>query len=132
MNIAGNWYFIAVMTFVFLPVIWFVTDRIVEPRLGGWTGGAVAGGDASEDDDPSAPLTEGQKKGLWRALQAWRCLAVCARLAGPDRRPAGLDHAGRTVDLWRDVPLFNEAALSTRKRIAVALVPFFQSWWRAS
>ena len=28
-NIAGNAYFIVAMTFVFLPVIWYVTDRIV-------------------------------------------------------------------------------------------------------
>ena len=33
-NIAGNWFFIAGMTFVFLPVIWYVTDRMIEPRLG--------------------------------------------------------------------------------------------------
>ena len=32
-NMVGNWYFISVMTFVFLPVIWYVTDRIIEPRL---------------------------------------------------------------------------------------------------
>lgn len=36
-NIAGNWYFIAAMFVVFLPVIWAVTDRVVEPRLGPWT-----------------------------------------------------------------------------------------------
>jgi aminobenzoyl-glutamate transport protein len=32
-NIAGNWYFIVAMTLLFLPVIWFVTDRLIEPRL---------------------------------------------------------------------------------------------------
>ena len=32
-NMVGNWYFISVMTFVFLPVIWYVTDKIIEPRL---------------------------------------------------------------------------------------------------
>lgn len=66
MNIAGNWYFIAVMTFIYLPVIWFVTDGIIEKRLGKWTGGAVAGSDDA-DDDPDAPLTAGQKKGLAHA-----------------------------------------------------------------
>ncbi|MDO9519312.1 MAG: AbgT family transporter [Pseudohongiella sp.] len=34
MNIAGNWFFIATMVFVYLPVIWYVTDKIIEPRLG--------------------------------------------------------------------------------------------------
>ncbi len=34
-NIAGNWYLIMAL-FVYLPVIWIVTDRFVEPRLGPW------------------------------------------------------------------------------------------------
>lgn len=32
-NIAGNWYFIVGMTVLFLPVIWLITDRLIEPRL---------------------------------------------------------------------------------------------------
>ncbi len=32
-NIAGNWYFMIAMTFVFIPVIWYLTDKIIEPRL---------------------------------------------------------------------------------------------------
>ncbi|MEP0190366.1 MAG: AbgT family transporter [Erythrobacter sp.] len=44
-NIAGNWYFISAMTFLFLPIIWYVTDKVIEPRLGAWTGGASAGAD---------------------------------------------------------------------------------------
>ncbi|MEO1167550.1 MAG: AbgT family transporter [Pseudomonadota bacterium] len=88
-NIAGNWYFIMVMTVVFLPVIWFVTDRIIEPRLGSYTpqgGAAVAAGggatahvdgdpamlgggepDTGEMPDPDAPLTTDQSKGLRNA-----------------------------------------------------------------
>ena len=66
MNITGNWFFIAAMTFIYMPVIWFVTDVIVERRLGPWTGGAVAGSD-KPGDDPNAPLTDGQKKGLRQA-----------------------------------------------------------------
>jgi len=33
-NVAGNWYFILGMAIVFFPIGWFVTDRIIEPRLG--------------------------------------------------------------------------------------------------
>ncbi len=36
-NIAGNWYFIAAMLVLYLPVIWIVTDRFIEPRLGAWS-----------------------------------------------------------------------------------------------
>jgi aminobenzoyl-glutamate transport protein len=77
MNIAGNWYFIAAMTILFLPVIWFVTDRIVEPRLGAWTGGTVAGGRAASDGahEPEGETTPAQKKGLAHAGLA--VLAVC-------------------------------------------------------
>lgn len=69
-NIAGNWYFIFVMTFVFLPVIWFVTDRIIEPRLGHYSG-PLNPSDSSSDDAVSVddeaqdrPLTGGEKRGL--------------------------------------------------------------------
>jgi aminobenzoyl-glutamate transport protein len=50
MNLAGNWWFIAAMLIVFLPVIWFVTDRIIEPRLGPWTGGGASSVEAPADD----------------------------------------------------------------------------------
>ena len=72
-NIAGNWYFIAGMTFIFLPVIWFVTDRIIEPRLGKYV---PEGSSGKMIEDEDKPLTAPQKKGLWHALFA--SLAVCA------------------------------------------------------
>ena len=65
-NIAGNWYFIAMMTLVFLPVIWFVNDRMIEPRLGAWDPSR-----AGRDDDGAqvvdAPLTDAERRGLKRA-----------------------------------------------------------------
>jgi len=63
-NIAGNWYFIGALTFLFLPVIWYVTDKVVEPRLGPWQGD----GDAEADGDK--PLTAEQVKGLKWAMLA--------------------------------------------------------------
>ena len=76
-NIAGNWYFIAAMTFIFLPVIWYVTDRIIEPRLGRYVPQgqqAVAAGAApvnigeeEADEASEEDLTPGQRKGLGRA-----------------------------------------------------------------
>ena len=72
-NIAGNWYFIAAMLVVFLPVIWYVTDRIVEPRLGPWQAGRASLGAGAEDR--SRPLGEGERRGLRHAGLA--LLAVC-------------------------------------------------------
>ncbi len=58
-TIAGNWWFILGIVVVFTPIAWFVTDRIVEPRLGAWT------------PDPDAPaqladsrLEPREKRGL--------------------------------------------------------------------
>ena len=51
MNLAGNWWFIVAMLVVFLPVIWFVTDRIVEPRLGPWRGGTSSGTEPPRGDE---------------------------------------------------------------------------------
>lgn len=61
-NIAGNWFFIAAMTFVFLPVIWFVTDAIIEPRLGAFDSRDSSSGGAEINSD--VPLTAEEKKGL--------------------------------------------------------------------
>ncbi len=61
-NIAGNWYFIAAMTFVFLPVIWFVTDKMIEPRLGTFDASLASATDAEQDSD--RPLTSEEKTGL--------------------------------------------------------------------
>ena len=72
MNIAGNWYFIAVLMFIYLPTIWFVTDKIIEPRLGKWVPDERQ---AAEYGQENKALTEGQKKGLANAGLA--ILAVC-------------------------------------------------------
>jgi len=67
-NIAGNWFFISVMTFVYLPIIWYVTDKIVEPRLGPWKGGATAGAQADDmSPDPADESGALAAKGLRHA-----------------------------------------------------------------
>lgn len=63
-NFAGNWYFISAMLLVFLPVIWFVTDRVIEPRLGAYKPETEAARRAAGEDKP---LTAGEKKGLAHA-----------------------------------------------------------------
>ena len=111
-NIAGNWYFIFVMTFVFLPVIWYVTDRIIEPRLGHYSGPLnpsdnKSGEAVSVDDEvQDRPLDEKERRGM---------------------RYAGLAVLGVIV-LWLimlfgpGTPLINESAAAEAQ-----LTPFYQS-----
>jgi aminobenzoyl-glutamate transport protein len=53
------------MTLVFLPVIWFVTDAIIEPRLKKFS--QPDGESMTNLGDANAPLTSDEKKGLGRA-----------------------------------------------------------------
>ncbi|HBO14834.1 MAG TPA: hypothetical protein DD440_00730 [Porticoccaceae bacterium] len=61
-NIAGNWFFIVAMVVIYLPVIWFVTDRMIEPRLGKFdsTLATLTNIDAQGD----RPLTALERQGL--------------------------------------------------------------------
>jgi len=107
-NIAGNWWFIGGLLVLYLPVIWFVTDRIIEPRLGPWKGGAVVGADESEDNDPNAPLTDSQKKGLaWAGIAVLGVVAVWVFLTiGPGQAltdPTAESGAARFSPLFRSL-----------------------------
>ena len=76
MNPLGNWYYILAIVVLFTPIIWFLTDRIVEPRLGPWNGAV--------DEELSANLqkaevTAEERRGLrWAGIAA---LTVCAAFA---------------------------------------------------
>jgi aminobenzoyl-glutamate transport protein len=72
-NIAGNWFFITALLVLYLPIIWFVTDRIIEPRLGKWT---PTEAQAKDFGDEHRPLDAAQRRGLGRAGLA--ALAVIA------------------------------------------------------
>ncbi len=73
-NIAGNAYFIIAMTFVFLPVIWYVTDKMIEPRLAPLDGENMESSSAGVIKDPDSALAANEIKGLRRAGMA--CLGV--------------------------------------------------------
>ncbi len=63
-NPACNYYFMAVSTFLVTGVGWFVTERIVEPRLGAWQG-ASGKGESIEQLKPE------ERRGLlWAAIAA--------------------------------------------------------------
>jgi len=102
-NIAGNWYFIMAMTVVFLPIIWFVTDKVIEPRLGRYAPGDNA---SSMTADVGAALSAKESQGL---------------------KMAGLAALG-VIGLWLvflfgpGTPLIDEAA-----RPEARLSPFYKS-----
>ena len=95
-NIAGNFWFIVAMTLVFLPIIWYITDRVIEPRMGPYGGAGLPGsgggealqsvaGDIDESDaeaeagdldDADTGVDEAERRGLKRA--GWAVLGVVA------------------------------------------------------
>jgi len=79
MNPLGNWYFILAIVVVFTPIIWYITDRVIEPRLGQW---------GSEPDDElraeltKSAITPAERRGLRRAgLAALAVVALYAALS---------------------------------------------------
>lgn len=113
-NIAGNWYFIAVMLFIYVPVVWFVTDRIIEPRLGQYV---PKDGVDTSDESLDRKLTDDERKGLKHAgLALFAVIAVWAFLA-----------------LGPNTPLVNEAACPDAALAAgdcsfqARMTPFYQS-----
>jgi len=79
MNPLGNWWFILAIVVIFTPIIWFITDKVIEPRLGTW---------GSEPDDElkadlaKSALTPQERAGLRRAgLAALLVAATWAALA---------------------------------------------------
>ncbi|WP_439532506.1 AbgT family transporter [Polymorphobacter sp.] len=85
LNPLGNWWFTAAIGLVFTPIAWFVTDRIVEPRLGRWN----AEGEAAALIETPGPLAPEQRRGLRQAgLVALLLVGAMAALAlWPDYTP---------------------------------------------
>ena len=79
MNPLGNWWFILAIVAIFTPIIWFLTDRVVEPRLGKWGGEPDEGLKA---ELAKSAVTGPEKKGLRRAgLAALGVIGAFALLA---------------------------------------------------
>jgi len=111
MNIAGNWYFIAAMTFLFVPIGWYVTERIVAPRFGAWSppddAQIVAAGTA---------LSDAERRGLRAAgYAALAVVALFALLAWPGLWP----------ETGGGAPLYDERAAAGG--LSLALQPLFQA-----
>ncbi len=111
MTVTGNWYYIVGMTFIVVPIGWFITERIVAPRFGAWT--PVAGTPVAT---AATGLTGAERRGLRAAgLAALAVVALFAALSWPAlwSQPGG-------------APLFDEAAAADG-RGTQALQPFFES-----
>ncbi len=73
-NLAGNWYFTATAAALFVPIGWWVTEKVIEPKLGPWT---PIDGDVPHD----APLSDIERKGLrWAGLAALAVMLIWAGL----------------------------------------------------
>ncbi|MFN3513839.1 MAG: AbgT family transporter [Phenylobacterium sp.] len=82
-NIAGNWWFIAAMAVLFTPIGWFVTDRIVEPRLGAW-----GGAHAVAEESPTEEAARAERRGLFAAgLAALAVVGLWILLTAPPGAP---------------------------------------------
>lgn len=65
----ANYFFMVVSVFLVTLTGWWVTDRVVEPRLGKWN---PDDGETQEDEAaaPETTLSLEEKRGLWAALAA--------------------------------------------------------------
>jgi aminobenzoyl-glutamate transport protein len=100
-NLVGNWWFTMAGGLLFLPVGWWITDKVVEPRLGPWT---PPEGLAPRFEPPTAL----ERKALaWAGLAALAVVAIWVfLLAGPGQ--ALVD--AKAVGLARFTPFFQSLA----------------------
>ena len=109
-NPLNNWIFTTVSSFLIIAIGWFVTDKVVEPRL---TRTAVDG-DTSELPTMQ-PLTAAERRGLlWATLSMLAALALFALSLWPETSP------------WR-APADNAAVLAGGHPLLVAAAPVMQS-----
>lgn len=101
MNPVGNWWFSLAVAALFTTIGWFITERVVSPRLGPWTGNDNA------METIASRLTAPERRGLMAAGVA--AFAVVALFV--------------SLTLWPGfTPLYDEAAEENRR-----LMPFYRS-----
>ena len=122
MNIAGNWTFIVALMFLYLPIIWYVTDKIIEPRLGAWQPNEDQARDYGEE---AAELTSEQRNGLRRAGLAMLgvCIAWAIMTLGPGT-PLLLDGPGTQDMAW-----YQKANPFFRSLVAAFMILFLLAGW---
>ena len=108
MNIAGNWFFIVALLCVYLPVIWYVTDKMIEPRLGHWIPEEAHKNSFGEND---RPLSEDERRGLKNA--GWAILGVILLWL--------------TMTFGPGTPLLDDGPGTENQEWYVTATPFFKS-----
>jgi len=85
-NIAGNWYFIVAMMVIYIPIIWLITDKVIEPRLGVWQADKAEEGVKSASQIHADNISGDERKGLKRAAIAALGIVILwlMLLLGPD------------------------------------------------
>ncbi len=109
-NPLNNWFFTTVSTVLIIAIGWFVTDRIVEPRL------AKTEVDGDTADLPKMePLGAAERRGLlWAVLAMLAALALLVLTLLPEASP------------WR-APADTPAVLAGGHPLLVAAAPVMQS-----
>src|SRR5690606_22097477 len=102
LNPLNNWFFTSASTLLVIAIGWYVTDRIVEPRLAG----TAVDGDLAEAPALSA-LDAAERRGLRAALVAMGVgivlLIVSTLPAGSAWRDAGGALTGSAAPLMRSI-----------------------------
>lgn len=81
----ANWWLMIALVPVFVVAGTLVTERVLEPRIGTYTGTVREVEGDGERADPDAPLTVVQKRGLaWAAASLSACLAAIVWMALPE------------------------------------------------
>lgn len=88
----ANWWLMIALVPVYVVAATFVTERVLEPRLGKYTGTVVDDRGAGATDaeagtaaEPGAPLSDVERKGLlWAGATFAACLLVIVWLALPE------------------------------------------------
>lgn len=102
-NVAMNYYFIAASTLLLLPVAWWVTLRVVVPRMGSWRPGPDSTGQAS--DATTDEVTTRERSAMRAANLSLLVLIVI--LLGLCLPAGSLLRNAETGSLVNDSPLVN-------------------------
>lgn len=104
-NVAMNWYFIAASVIVLLPAVYWVTMKIVIPRLGTYD---VTDSDITRDDSDSTLSAKEQRAVFWANISFIAVIVLIVVTAIPQN--SFLRNA-KTGSLLNDAPIINGVGL---------------------